>query len=228
MHQIGGKLWYIIINSPLGSRIVRGWAKASSCRLQVILYCAVLFHIVSFHYLSRSSLHRLAGHLVVFSCHYGIQVVTREVHRLSFRPLMCPAQDHFYFLTLLTMSVSIHLSSFWPRCYSFCPYDVEHTSIHVGLCGKKFDSVCLVPCFCTIGHIWQHTVVHLSLQAGDKVVERDSSVVECRTRNRESPGSNPLCYRYEVCAFSFTSRRLSRLSCINEYLAIDSGGNVSE
>ena len=46
------------------------------------------------------------------------------------------------------------------------------------------------------------------------------------TRNRESPGSNPRCYRFEVWAFSFTSRRLSRLSCINEYLAIDSGGNV--
>ena len=58
--------------------------------------------------------------------------------------------------------------------------------------------------------------------------ERSSSVVECRTRNRESPGSNPLCYRFEVWAFSFTSRRLSRLSCINEYLAIDSGGNVSD
>ena len=60
-------------------------------------------------------------------------------------------------------------------------------------------------------------------------VERRSSVVECRTRNdRESPGSNPLCYRFEVLAFSFSSRRLSRLSCINEYLAIDNGGNVSE
>ena len=55
-----------------------------------------------------------------------------------------------------------------------------------------------------------------------------AQLVECRTRNRESPGSNPHCYRFEVWAFSFTSRRLSRLSCINEYLAIDSGGNVSE
>ena len=55
-----------------------------------------------------------------------------------------------------------------------------------------------------------------------------AQLVECRSRNRESPGSNPRCYRFEVCAFSFTSRRLSRLSCINEYLAIDSGGNVSE
>ena len=55
-----------------------------------------------------------------------------------------------------------------------------------------------------------------------------AQLVECRTRNRESPGSNPRCYRFEVWAFSFTSRRLSRLRCINEYLAIDSGGNVSE
>ena len=55
-----------------------------------------------------------------------------------------------------------------------------------------------------------------------------AQLVECRTRNRESPGSNPRCYRFEVWAFSFTSRRLSRLSCINEYLAIDSGGHVSE
>ena len=55
-----------------------------------------------------------------------------------------------------------------------------------------------------------------------------AQLVECRTRNRESPGSNPRCYRFEVWAFSFTSRRLSRLSCINEYLAIDSGGNVIE
>ena len=51
---------------------------------------------------------------------------------------------------------------------------------------------------------------------------------ECRTRNRESPGSNPRCYRFEVWAFSFTSRHLSRLSCINEYLAIDSCGNVTD
>ena len=59
-------------------------------------------------------------------------------------------------------------------------------------------------------------------------VEHDSSVVECRTRNQVSPGSNPICYRFEVWAFSFSYLCLSRLSCINEYLAIDSGGNVSE
>ena len=60
------------------------------------------------------------------------------------------------------------------------------------------------------------------------LVESGSSVVECRTRNRGCPSSNPLCYRFEVRAFSFSSRRLSPLSCINEYMAICSGGHVSE
>ena len=64
--------------------------------------------------------------------------------------------------------------------------------------------------------------------ADDLVWSVVAQLVECRTRNRESPGSNPRCYRFEVWAFSFTSRRLSRLSSINEYLAMDSGGNVSE
>ena len=39
----------------------RGCAKASACRLQITLSCAVLCHIVSLQYLSRSSLHFLAG-----------------------------------------------------------------------------------------------------------------------------------------------------------------------
>ena len=54
-----------------------------------------------------------------------------------------------------------------------------------------------------------------------------SAVAQLDSQLRE-PGFEPRCYRFEVWAFSFTSRRLSRLSCINEYLAIDSGGNVSE
>ena len=36
-------------------------------------------------------------------------------------------------------------------------------------------------------------------------MERGSSVVECRTRNLVSPGSNTLCYRFEDWAFSFSS-----------------------
>ena len=52
--------------------------------------------------------------------------------------------------------------------------------------------------------------------------------LECRTLNRETPGSNPFCYRFEVWVFLFSPRCLSPISCINEYLAIDSGGNVSD
>ena len=59
-------------------------------------------------------------------------------------------------------------------------------------------------------------------------VECGGSAVECRTRNRESPGSNPLCYRFGVLAFSFSPSCPISLSCINEYLAIDGGGHMSE
>ena len=55
-------------------------------------------------------------------------------------------------------------------------------------------------------------------------VERSSSVVECRTRNRESPGSNPPLLPFRrLGIFRSLHRRPCSLSCINEYLAIDSG-----
>ena len=61
------------------------------------------------------------------------------------------------------------------------------------------------------------------------LVERGISAVECQTRNRESPDSNPLC---ALVAFKslgifilFYPRRPSSLRCINEYLA---DGNMSE
>ena len=61
------------------------------------------------------------------------------------------------------------------------------------------------------------------------IVERNSSVVECRTRNRESPGSNPPLLPFRrLGIFRSLHRRPCSLSCINEYLAIDSGGNVSD
>ena len=60
-------------------------------------------------------------------------------------------------------------------------------------------------------------------------VERSSSVVECRTRNRESPGSNPPLLPFRrLGIFRSLHRRPCSLSCINEYLAIDIGGNVSD
>ena len=84
----------------------RGWAKASACRLQITLSCAFLCHIVSLQYLSRSSLHRLAGLPCRHFLSYGLQVVTRDVHQSSLRWLICPAQDHFIFLTVLIISMT--------------------------------------------------------------------------------------------------------------------------
>ena len=56
-------------------------------------------------------------------------------------------------------------------------------------------------------------------------MERSSSAVECRTRNLVSPGSNPPLLpfrRLEIFVLSIDVPVDS-----NEYLAIDSGGNVS-
>ena len=43
-----------------------------------------------------------------------------------------------------------------------------------------------------------------------------------------STGSNPLSCCFQARAFLLFPRHLTSLSCINEYLAVDSGGNVSE
>ena len=75
--------------------------------------------------------------------------------------------------------------------YEFCPLpdpdvgpsifvcDVENTSFHFHLCGRKFV-LCLFgqcPGLCTICHSWQHTgVVHLSLQVDGKVAFEDIPV----------------------------------------------------
>ena len=100
----------VIIIIIIGQPLSRGWARASACRLQVSLYCAVFCQIVSPLYLSRSSPHSLAGLPCRLFLAYGIQVVTRVVHRSSLRRLICPAQDHFIFLTLLIISMTFVFS----------------------------------------------------------------------------------------------------------------------
>ena len=95
-----------------------------------------------------------------------------------------------------------HFSYSVDYIYDFCPLpdpdvglsvfvcDVEHTSFHFCLCGRKFV-LCLFgqcPCLCTICHSWQHTgVVHLSLQADGKVAFEDIPVFGvCRTACHDS------------------------------------------
>ena len=50
---------------------------------------------------------------------------------------MCPARDHFIFLTLLIISYFCPLPD--PDVgLSMLVCDIEHTSFHFGLCGRKF------------------------------------------------------------------------------------------
>ena len=72
-------------------------------------------------------------------------------------------------------------------------------------------------------YIWSHSKYKSSWP-----VECGRSSAECRTRNRERLGSNPLCYHFKVWAFLFSPRCSSSLSYINEYLSMDGGGNVTE
>ena len=77
----------------------RGWAKASASRLQMTLSCAVLCHIVSLQYLSRSSLHRLAGFPCRLFLSYGLQAVTRVARGPSvvFEAVNMPCPGPFHF-----------------------------------------------------------------------------------------------------------------------------------
>ena len=83
---------------------------ATTCHLQVSLSCAVLSHILSLQYLSRSSHHRLAGLPCRIFLSYGLQVLTRDVHRSSLRRLICLAHDHYILLTLLIIYMTGVLS----------------------------------------------------------------------------------------------------------------------
>ena len=107
MHGLPGTPFIIIIRQPLCPVVGRRPQHAVS---KTTLSCAFLCHIVSLQYLSRSSLHRLAGLPCRLFLSYGLQLVTREVHRSSLRRLICPAQDHFIFLTVLIISMTFVLS----------------------------------------------------------------------------------------------------------------------
>ena len=94
--------------------VSRCWAKASACRLQVSLCCAVLRQIVSLQYLPGLSLRRLAG----LPC----RMVSKWWHARSISRLWgswCahPRTTSFFSHCWLCLWL---LSSPWPRCRSFC------------------------------------------------------------------------------------------------------------
>ena len=57
-----------------------------------------------------TTLYRLAGLTCRIFLSYGLKEMTREVHRSSLRQLICPAQYHFIFLTVLIISMTFVLS----------------------------------------------------------------------------------------------------------------------
>ena len=152
--------------------VSRGWANASACRLQVTL---VLSSAIS----CRSSIcpGRLltawpVPHVVCYCHNYGLQVLTREVHRSPLKRLKCPARDHFIVHTLLIMYYVCPLPD-QDVGMSIIVCDVEHTYFHFGRCGRTFVLCLFGQCtgLCTIlYHSRQHTaVVHMSFQVDDKV-----------------------------------------------------------
>ena len=80
--------------------------------------------------------------------------------------------------------------------------------------------VCVCLCLCqSVWEIYTHPgLIHII------VVERNGSGVELRTLNYENPGSNSVVLK--LWASVFIVHWSSSFSCINEYLAIDSGGYV--
>ena len=99
-------------SSSLGSRCVLWLGEGLSMPSpnDPVLCFPLPYRVAPVYYKSSSSLHRLAGLPCRLFLSYGLQVVTREVHRSSLRWLICPAQDHFIFLTVLIISMTFVLS----------------------------------------------------------------------------------------------------------------------
>ena len=126
---------YLKLHHHWAAVLFHGWAKASACRLQVSLSCAILCQIVSLQYLSRSSLRRLAGLPCRPFLSYALQVATRDVHGSSAVGVPCPGpfncfyiDDYVYDLRPLSLTQMLLL------LYVY----VEHDSFHFTLCGRKF------------------------------------------------------------------------------------------
>ena len=97
-----------------------------------------------------------------------------------------------------------------------------HTHAHTRACPHTRTHVR------THAHAHTHAVhtITRTPPPGSNTVELSERMPD--SQSREHGFESSLCYRFDVCAFSFSPRRISQLSCVDEYLAIDSGENVSE
>ena len=89
--------------------VCRGWANASACRLQVSLFCAVLFQIVSLQNLSRSSIHLLAGLTCRLFLSCGLCSGDKRCTSIFFEAVDMPRTISF-FLALLIIYIIFVLS----------------------------------------------------------------------------------------------------------------------
>ena len=136
--------------------------------------------MVSLQYLSRSSLHLLAGLPCRLFLSYGLQVVTREVHRSSLRRLICPAQDHFIFSYSVEAILGIFICLHKFDIHRNCGYRIHY------LRAKKpsaysLTKICLILMKCMlvkmmwyISHILE-AKVHV-LIVGSELLLQDSGV----------------------------------------------------
>ena len=142
----------------------RGWAKASACLLRITVLCCPLPYRVAPVFVQVVSPPLDWSPLSYFPVIWYPSGGTRGPS-VVFEAVDIPCPGPFYF------SHSVHY------IYDFCPLpdpdvgpsifvcDVEHTSFHCGLCGRKLFMSCMVSVQVSICHSWQHTgVVHLSLQ----------------------------------------------------------------
>ena len=137
---------------------------------------------MSLQYLSRSSLHRLAGLPCRLFFSYGLQVVIADTRSPSVVfeavDMPCPAaQDHFIFLTVLIISMTFVLSLTQMLVF-LSLYVMLSILLSILVCAAaRLFCACLVSVQVSapyIWHSWQHTgVVHLSLQADGKVAFED-------------------------------------------------------
>ena len=135
--------------------VSRGLANASAaCLLHVSMSCVVLCQIVSLWTVLVQVVSRLLGwspvssFLVVWSPSgdtRGPSVVFEAVD------MPCPESFHFSYIADYIYAPDVGVS--------ILVCDVEHTSFHFGLCGRKFVLClfCQCPCLCTICHSWQYT-----------------------------------------------------------------------
>ena len=103
----------------------RDRAKASACRLPnySVLCCPLPYRVAPVF--ARSSLHRLACLPCRIFLSYGLQVMTREVHRLSLRRLLSTTITFVFAMLILRPIRLLSSDSYCSICCSSCGVSVH-------------------------------------------------------------------------------------------------------